>query len=290
MPSGTQSNLTALMAHCARRRRIPRGPEARTPIKLRRRRRRGPRQHPAAAVGERRRTVAIPLDKLRAAVKPARRRISPARGSSRSRTRSAGKVIPQAYVEEVAAFASEAETRRCISTARGSSMRSSPAGASLEAPVRAVRHRVDLPVEGTRYPRSARSCAARRTFVEASHRWRKMLGGGLQAGRRFLAAAGLYALDHHVERLADDHAQRCERLARRADDHRRDLKVYGPFTNMVFADLPTADVVGLGRHVARRRHPRERRRAYAIRHAYRRRPGADRSRRSTAIKAHFFTR
>jgi len=34
--------------------------------------------------------------------------------------------------------------------------------------------------------------------------WRKRLGGGMrQAG--FLAAAGLYALDHHVERLADDH-------------------------------------------------------------------------------------
>ena len=35
--------------------------------------------------------------------------------------------------------------------------------------------------------------------------WRKRLGGGWrQAG--VLAAAGLHALDHHVERLADDHA------------------------------------------------------------------------------------
>jgi threonine aldolase len=35
--------------------------------------------------------------------------------------------------------------------------------------------------------------------------WRKRLGGGMrQVG--VLAAAGLYALDHHVERLADDHA------------------------------------------------------------------------------------
>ena len=41
--------------------------------------------------------------------------------------------------------------------------------------------------------------------------WRKRLGGGMrQVG--VLAAAGRYALDHHVERLADDHA-RAQRLA-----------------------------------------------------------------------------
>jgi threonine aldolase len=41
--------------------------------------------------------------------------------------------------------------------------------------------------------------------------WRKRLGGGMrQAG--VLAAAGLHALDHHLERLADDHA-RARRLA-----------------------------------------------------------------------------
>lgn len=44
-----------------------------------------------------------------------------------------------------------------------------------------------------------------------AYRWRKMFGGGMrQAG--ILAAAGLYALDHHVERLAEDH-QRARRLA-----------------------------------------------------------------------------
>jgi threonine aldolase len=40
--------------------------------------------------------------------------------------------------------------------------------------------------------------------VAGAREWRKRLGGGWrQAG--MLAAAGLYALDHHVERLADDH-------------------------------------------------------------------------------------
>jgi threonine aldolase len=41
--------------------------------------------------------------------------------------------------------------------------------------------------------------------IRRAHRFRKMFGGGMrQAG--ILAAAALYALDHHVERLADDHA------------------------------------------------------------------------------------
>jgi threonine aldolase len=42
-------------------------------------------------------------------------------------------------------------------------------------------------------------------FISVARRWRKMLGGGMrQAG--VLAAAGLVALEQHVERLADDHA------------------------------------------------------------------------------------
>lgn len=53
--------------------------------------------------------------------------------------------------------------------------------------------------------------AGDRATIARAHRARKILGGGLrQAGH--LAAAGLYALDHHVDRLAEDHA-RAERLA-----------------------------------------------------------------------------
>jgi len=47
--------------------------------------------------------------------------------------------------------------------------------------------------------------------IERAHRFRKMFGGGMrQAG--ILAAAALYALEHHVDRLADDHAN-AHRLA-----------------------------------------------------------------------------
>jgi threonine aldolase len=47
--------------------------------------------------------------------------------------------------------------------------------------------------------------AGDREFIKRARRFRKMLGGGMrQIG--YLAAAGIYALDHHVERLAEDHA------------------------------------------------------------------------------------
>ncbi|HEX2689531.1 MAG TPA: low-specificity L-threonine aldolase [Kofleriaceae bacterium] len=57
--------------------------------------------------------------------------------------------------------------------------------------------------------------AGRRDFIQRCRKFRKMYGGGMrQAG--ILAAAGLYALDHHRARLRDDHANArvlAERLA-----------------------------------------------------------------------------
>jgi threonine aldolase len=53
--------------------------------------------------------------------------------------------------------------------------------------------------------------AGSKEFVDRVHRFRKMVGGGLrQAG--ILAAAGIYALDHHVDRLKEDH-DNAKRLA-----------------------------------------------------------------------------
>jgi threonine aldolase len=46
----------------------------------------------------------------------------------------------------------------------------------------------------------------RREFIQKAHRVRKVMGGGMrQAG--VIAAAGLYALEHHIERLSQDHAR-----------------------------------------------------------------------------------
>ncbi len=54
--------------------------------------------------------------------------------------------------------------------------------------------------------------AGDREYIETARRYRKMFGGGMrQVG--IIAAAGIYALDHNVERLADDHAN-AKRLAK----------------------------------------------------------------------------
>jgi threonine aldolase len=54
--------------------------------------------------------------------------------------------------------------------------------------------------------------AGPKDFVKRAHRFRKMVGGGTrQAG--ILAAAGIYALDHHLDRLQEDH-HNAKRLAR----------------------------------------------------------------------------
>ena len=72
-------------------------------------------------------------------------------------------------------------------------------------------------------------------LIARARRHRKMLGGGLrQAG--VLAAAALHALDHHVERLADDHAN-ARRLAAGLADLPGITVPALPHTNIVFVDL-----------------------------------------------------
>ncbi|MEV6116280.1 beta-eliminating lyase-related protein [Streptomyces sp. NPDC052109] len=71
-----------------------------------------------------------------------------------------------------------------------------------------------------------------REFVGEARRWRNVLGGGLrQAG--VLAAAASYALDHHVERLAEGHAN--AGLFAEALDGVPGPEIAAARTNMVFA-------------------------------------------------------
>lgn len=77
-----------------------------------------------------------------------------------------------------------------------------------------------------------------RATIDKAHRYRKMLGGGMrQAG--VLAAAASYALDHHIERLAEDHLR-----AGRFRESLKDIPHVGfPLpspTNIVFLDVPDA--------------------------------------------------
>ena len=89
-----------------------------------------------------------------------------------------------------------------------------------------------------------------KAFIEQGKRWRKMLGGGMrQAG--IIAAAGQYALEHNVQRLADDHdnaAELARGLARIGQ-----LKVGTPQTNIFWMDIPAAACEPLRQALARER-------------------------------------
>lgn len=77
-------------------------------------------------------------------------------------------------------------------------------------------------------------------FIEEAWRWKQRLGGAMrQAG--IIAAAGLYALDHHVERLADDHA-----AARRFADGIREAPGLRLARETVDSNIVIFDVAGTG--------------------------------------------
>ncbi len=81
-------------------------------------------------------------------------------------------------------------------------------------------------------------------IIGEARRWRKMLGGGMrQAG--VIAAAGIYALEHNIDRLAEDHA-RARRLAEGLAGI-PGVTVVNRATNMVFVRLDGIDPAALQR-------------------------------------------
>ncbi|MDQ6628110.1 MAG: low-specificity L-threonine aldolase [Pseudomonadota bacterium] len=88
-----------------------------------------------------------------------------------------------------------------------------------------------------------------RALIDRARRIRKMLGGGMrQIG--MLAAAASHALDHHIERLADDHAN-AKRLAEGLAAI-PGIAVVAPDTNIVFASLADGRGEALLAHLERR--------------------------------------
>jgi len=76
-------------------------------------------------------------------------------------------------------------------------------------------------------------------LIERARIWRKRYGGGMrQVG--ILAAAGLYALDHHVERLAEDHARAARFAAAAAAAAPGVIDPAGVQTNIVVLDVGAA--------------------------------------------------
>ena len=74
-------------------------------------------------------------------------------------------------------------------------------------------------------------------LIAEARKWRKMLGGAMrQSG--LLAAAGIYALDHNVERLVHDHEHAAELAKGLAE--LEGVEVLGQATNMVFVHTEKA--------------------------------------------------
>jgi threonine aldolase len=87
------------------------------------------------------------------------------------------------------------------------------------------------------------------SFIRQARRLRKMLGGGMrQAG--ILAAAGLFALDHHIDRLADDHDLARQLAAKLCKIPSITVDPKSVETNMVFMQVPAGSADPLRQHLA----------------------------------------
>jgi threonine aldolase len=85
-------------------------------------------------------------------------------------------------------------------------------------------------------------------LIAKARRMRKMLGGGMrQAG--VIAAAGMYALDHHIDRLSDDHANAALLAYGLVKASRGQLKIDAPQTNILWAEGPAPLLTALTAHL-----------------------------------------
>lgn len=235
-PSGTQSNLAALMSHCERGDEYIVGQMAHTY------RWEG---GGAAVLGsiqpqpiEQASDGTIPIDKIAAAIKP----FGPGLGTHFARTRLlalentwGGRVLPQQYVIDAATFARSKglnvhlDGARAFNAAVASGLSIAELLAPFDSASLCISKGLGAPVGAVLVGDAA--------FIERAARWRKMLGGGMrQSG--YLAAACIYALENNVNRLADDHAN-AARLAAGLGEVSA-LTVTAQATNVVFLNVPDA--------------------------------------------------
>jgi threonine aldolase len=242
-PTGTQSNLAALMAHCGRGDEFLVGQEAHT-YKY--------EQGGAAVLGsiqpqplEHEPHGGISLERIAAAIKSDDYHFARTRLLALENT-IGGRVLPPDYQREVTEFA---HSRRLATHLDGARIFNAM-----------VKLRVDERTAVAGFD-SVSICLSKglgapagsillgpRTLIADARRWRKALGGGMrQSG--VLAAAGLYALENHVERLAEDHAN-AEYLAAGLRD--AGLNATVPQTNVVYLEVAPAQVDGLKAHLKQR--------------------------------------
>jgi len=147
---------------------------------------------------------------------------------------SGGRVWAQSAEREIAEVAREAGLALHLDGARifNASAASGVPAAELAAPYDSVSFCLS---KGLGAPVGSLVCGSR-DFIVRAHRYRKMFGGGMrQAG--ILAAAGIYALEHNVKRLEEDH-ENARRLARGLAALPGVELVREPESNLVFFSVP----------------------------------------------------
>jgi len=232
-PTGTQSNLAALMSHCQRGEEVLVGMEAHTyryeaggGAVL------GSIQ-PQAIVN--RPDGTMDLQDVEAAIKPDDPHFARTRLLALENTLT-GRVIPRAYFDEALALAKRRGLAAHLDGARIFNA-AVKLGTSVGDLCRDFDSVSACLSKGLGAPAGTMLLGSK-DFIARAKRARKILGGVMrQAG--VLAAAGLYALQHNVERLAEDHAN-AERLA-------KGIGAAAPASNMVFFDARP----GLPEHLAK---------------------------------------
>jgi len=241
-PSGTQSNLAALMAHCGRGDEYLVGQEAHT-YKY--------EQGGAAVLGsiqpqplENEPDGSIAIERIAHAIKPDDAHFARTRLLALENT-IGGRVLSPAYLHEATAFAhahglgTHLDGARLFNAIVKLGIEEPLAVAGFDSVSVCLSKGLGAPVGSV--------LLGNREIIAGALRWRKALGGGMrQAG--VLAAAGLYALEHHVARLAEDHAN-AEYLAQGL--RAAGLVVEPPQTNMVYVQIPAQHLAGLRAHIAR---------------------------------------
>ena len=244
VPSGTQGNLVSLLTHCGRGDEYIVGQQAHT-YRF--------EAGGAAVLGgiqpqplEFEPDGSLDLDRVAAAIKPRDPHFARTRIVCLENTHH-GRPLPMEYLGHYGALCRDHGLGRHLDGARVFN-----AAVACGVPVSAITRHFDTVSlclsKGLGAPVGSVVCGPR-GFVEEAVRWRKVTGGGMrQAG--VIAAAGLVALDEHVERLADDHAN-AERLAEGLATI-GEVELLDQQTNMVFVRLPKACGSALGRHLADR--------------------------------------
>jgi threonine aldolase len=226
VPSGTMSNLLALMSHCGRGDEYIAGQKAHLYVN---------EAGGAAVLGSiqpqpiaHQADGTMALDDIEAAIKPDDAHYARTRVIALENT-FGGRVLPMAYMLDVAGIAQRyglglhLDGARAFNAAIALGMDIEAFTAPFDTVSICLSKGLGAPVGSV--------LVGRQDLIDTARRHRKMLGGGLrQSG--LLAAAGLYALDHNVTRLADDHG-RAKRLAEGLSRHKA-LTVSVPDTNIVW--------------------------------------------------------